>query len=146
MKPHLLCKMAACLILPLCVGCSNSQVIRGQSADGEFLMQQQAKMAKYQQAMHKQYAGQQPPIQQMRHRQQGGAYCPPGNGGAYCPPGAGGWKTGHKNTYHQNKRPRNYQTYKYVPPAAVYPQQNQPLGIVQYPYYTHKGPDDFFLK
>ncbi|QDV20284.1 hypothetical protein Pan153_49580 [Gimesia panareensis] len=136
MKPHLLCKMAACLILPLCVGCSNSQVIRGQSADGEFLMQQQAQMMKHQQAMHEQYAGQQAPIQQMGYRRHGG----------YCPPGYGGWKTGHKNTYHHNKRPRNYQTYKYIPPAAVYPQQNQPLGIVQYPYYTHKGPDDFFLK
>ncbi|QDT81236.1 hypothetical protein Mal35_47160 [Gimesia maris] len=143
MKPHLFCKMAACLILPLCVGCSNSQVIRGQSADGEFLMQQQAEMmqkrqqAMHQQAMHQQYAGQQAPIQQMGHYR---------HGGAYCPPGAGGWKTGHKNTYHQNKRPKHYQTYKYVPPATVYPQQNQPLGIVQYPYYTHKGPDDFFLK
>ncbi|WP_291176273.1 hypothetical protein [Gimesia sp.] len=144
MKPHLLCKMAACLILPLCVGCSNSQVIRGQSADGEFLMQQQAEMMEkyqksmHQQAMHQQYAGQQAPIQQMGHRRHGGAYCPPGAGG--------GWKSGHKNTYHHNKRPQHYQTYKYNPPAAVYPQQNQPLGIVQYPYYTHKGPDDFFLK
>lgn len=143
MKPHLLCKMAACLILPLCVGCSNSQVIRGQSADGEFMMQQQAEMMQkyqqsmHQQAMHQQYAGQQAPIQQMGFNR---------HGGAYCPPGAGGWKDGHKNTYHQNKRPRNYQTYKYIPPATVYPQQNQPLGIVQYPYYTHKGPDDFFLK
>ena len=138
MKPHMLCKMAACLILPLCVGCSNSQVIRGQSADGEFLMQQQAQMMQHQQAMHQQYAGQQAPIQQMGHRRHGG-YCPPGYGN-------GGWKTGHKNSYHYNKRPKHYQTYKYVPPAAVYPQQNQPLGIVQYPYYTHKGPDDFFLK
>ena len=138
MKPHMLCKMAACLILPLFVGCSNSQVIRGQSADGEFLMQQQAQMMQHQQAMHQQYAGQQAPIQQMGHRRHG-RYCPPGYGN-------GGWKTGHKNTYHYNKRTKHYQTYKYVPPAAVYPQQNQPLGIVQYPYYTHKGPDDFFLK
>ncbi|WP_298862019.1 hypothetical protein [uncultured Gimesia sp.] len=133
MKPHLLCKMAACLILPLCVGCTNSQVIRGQSADGEFLMQQQAQMAEYQQLMHKQHAGQQAQVQQVgfnRHR-------------GYCPPG---WNNSHKNVYHQNKRPKNYQTYKYVPPATVYPQQNQPLGVVQYPYYTHKGPDDFFLK
>ena len=133
MKPHLLCKMAACLILPLCVGCTNSQVIRGQSADGEFLMQQQAKMAEYQQLMYKQHAGQQAQVQQVgfnRHR-------------AHCPPG---WNNSHKNVYHKNQRPKNYQTYKYIPPATVYPQQNQPLGVVQYPYYTHKGPDDFFLK
>ncbi len=135
MKPHFLCSMAACLILPLCVGCTNSQVVRGQSGDGEFMMKQQAEMAQYQQLMHKQYAGQQAPIQQMGQQRHG----------AYCPPGAG-WNNGHKNVYQQNNRPRNYQTYKYNPPAAVYPQQNQPLGVVQYPYYTHKGPDDFFLK
>ena len=135
MKPHFLCSMAACLILPLCVGCTNSQVVRGQSGDSEFMMKQQAEMVQYQQLMHKQYAGQQAPIQQMGHNRHG----------AYCPPGAG-WNNGHKNVYQQNCRPKNYQTYKYNPPAAVYPQQNQPLGVVQYPYYTHKGPDDFFLK
>ncbi len=135
MKPHVFVLMAACFILPLSVGCTNSQVIRGQSSDEEFMMQQQAKMVEYQQLMHKQYAGQQAPIQQMGHRRHG----------AYCPPGQGKWG-GHKNVYHHKKRPHNYQTYKYIPPAAVYPQQNQPLGIVQYPYYTHKGPDDFFLK
>ncbi|MFK7777338.1 MAG: hypothetical protein QM501_04365 [Gimesia sp.] len=136
MKPQLLFTMAACLILPLCVGCTNSQVVRGQSSDGEFLMQQQAKMAEYQQLMHKQNAGQQAQVQQVGHRRHGG-------GENYCPPG---WNQGHKNVYHQNRRPKNYQTYKYNPPATVYPQQNQPLATVQYPYYTHKGPDDFFLK
>jgi len=136
MKPHLLLSMAACLILPLCVGCSNSQVVRGQSSDGEFMMQQQAQMVKYQQLMRQRQTGQQLSIQQVGHQRSD----------AYCPPGQGGWNNGHKNVYHQNKRPRNYQTYKYNPPATVYPQQNQPLGAVQYPYYTHKGPDDFFLK
>ncbi len=142
MNPQMLCKMAACLILPLCVGCTNSQVIRGQSADGEFLMQQQAKMVEYQQLMHKQYADQQAQIQQIGHRRHGGDYCPPGWKHGH----KAGWKHGHKNVYHKSQRPKNYQTYKYIPPAAVYPQQNQPLGVVQYPYYTHKGPDDFFLK
>ncbi|WP_339731563.1 hypothetical protein [uncultured Gimesia sp.] len=145
MKPQLLCKMAACLILPLCVGCTNGQVIRGQSSDAEFMKQQQAEMVKYQQRMQQQQMSQQAPIQQMGHNPQGGNYCPPGSnaGGNYCPPG---WNNGHKNVYNHKQRPRNYQTYKYNPPAAVYPQQNQPLATVQYPYYTHKGPDDFFLK
>ncbi len=136
MKPQLLVTMAACLILPLCVGCTNSQIVRGQSGDEEFMMQQQAQMVKYQQLMHQQQAGQQAPIQQVGFR----------NSGEYCPPGHRGWNNGHKNVYNHKQRPRNYQTYKYNPPAAVYPQQNQPMGVVQYPYYTHKGPDDFFLK
>lgn len=143
MKPHLFVLMTACLILPLSVGCTNSQVVRGQSSDGEFLMQQQAKMVEHQQLMHKKYANQQANIQQAGFRRHG-AYCPPGQ--EYWGPGHKGNWGGHKNMYHYNKRPKHYQTYKYIPPAAVYPQQNQPLGIVQYPYYTHKGPDDFFLK
>lgn len=43
--------------------------------------------------------------------------------------------------------PTHYHTFTYNPPQnLVYPQQNQPAAVVQYPYYTHKGPDDFFLK
>lgn len=29
---------------------------------------------------------------------------------------------------------------------SVYPQQGQPGGAVVYPYYTHKGPSDFFYQ
>ncbi len=38
----------------------------------------------------------------------------------------------------------NYRVYR--PRGLVYPQQNAPGAVVQYPYYIHKGPDDFFLK
>lgn len=46
-----------------------------------------------------------------------------------------GWAPTH--TYqHQYKVPRN----------LVYPEANAPGGVMVYPYYTHKGPDDFFAK
>ncbi len=36
--------------------------------------------------------------------------------------------------------------YRYkAPKDLVYPPANQPAGVVVYPYYTCKGPDDFFL-
>jgi hypothetical protein len=36
--------------------------------------------------------------------------------------------------------------YRYkAPKNLVYPPANQPAGVVVYPYYTVKGPDDFFL-
>lgn len=34
-------------------------------------------------------------------------------------------------------------TYK-VPGNLKYPTPNQPPAVIQYPYYTHKGPDCFF--
>ncbi len=41
----------------------------------------------------------------------------------------------------------NYHTYSYhEPKGLVYPAPNQPGGVVTYPYYTHKGPSDFFWK
>ncbi len=44
-----------------------------------------------------------------------------------------------------------YPTHKYrwtynPPRNLVYPQQNQPAAVVRYPYYTVKGPSDFFMK
>lgn len=37
--------------------------------------------------------------------------------------------------------------YRYRAPQDLrYPAANQPAGVVVYPYYTVKGPDDFFLK
>ena len=36
--------------------------------------------------------------------------------------------------------------YRYKAPQNLkYPPANQPAGVVVYPYYTVKGPDDFFL-
>lgn len=43
--------------------------------------------------------------------------------------------------------PTHHHTYDYkAPKGLVYPPANQPAAVVQYPYYTLKGPDDFFLE
>lgn len=76
--------------------------------------------------------------------------CPPGYG---CPPGHGcpPWPTslcpdcppGHGN--HLNHYPRHGYTYSYERPNDLtYPTPNSVGGAVVYPYYTHKGPSDFF--
>lgn len=88
----------------------------------------------------------------------GGSYCPPD--GSYCPPGGAcmpgipcpgipvpgipcpgaGWMSGHTYSYRDPGVP------VYPPgtgPALTGP--GSPGAVVQYPYYTTKGPDDFFL-
>lgn len=41
--------------------------------------------------------------------------------------------------------PRQYYRMRYcVPQGMQYPPANQPPAVVQYPYYTTKGPDCFF--
>ena len=43
--------------------------------------------------------------------------------------------------------PQHVQTYQYDwPQNMVYPTQSVPAGMVQYPYYTLRGPTDFFMK
>ena len=68
-----------------------------------------------------------------------GAGCQPGGcqpGG--CQPGGGCGRDGDCN-------PKHTYTYSYSRPNnLVYPQQNMPAGATVYPYYTHKGPSDFF--
>ncbi len=45
----------------------------------------------------------------------------------------------------QQERGRWDHQWSYVPPQGLsYPPANQPASVVQYPYYTLKGPDDFF--
>lgn len=42
-------------------------------------------------------------------------------------------------------RTRDHLHYEFTPPQGiVYPQRNQPAGVINYPYYTVKGPTDFF--
>ena len=44
-------------------------------------------------------------------------------------------------------QPTHHHTWDYKAPQNLsYPDPNQPPGIVQYPYYTVKGPTDFFFK
>jgi hypothetical protein len=43
--------------------------------------------------------------------------------------------------------PYHYQTYRFDwPQNQVYPPNQVPAGMVQYPYYTLRGPTDFFMK
>ena len=43
--------------------------------------------------------------------------------------------------------PTHYHWFSYEQPRnLVYPPANQPAAVIQYPYYTVKGPDDFFLQ
>lgn len=43
--------------------------------------------------------------------------------------------------------PQHYQTYQFNwPQNMVYPPNEVPAGMVQYPYYTLRGPTDFFMK
>ena len=41
----------------------------------------------------------------------------------------------------------HYHTFEYREPEGMsYPPANQPPAVVQYPYYTLRGPTDFFKK
>jgi hypothetical protein len=40
---------------------------------------------------------------------------------------------------------RNFHTYS-VPDGLMYPPENQAPAMYQYPYYTLRGPTDFFMK
>jgi hypothetical protein len=44
-------------------------------------------------------------------------------------------------------RPTHHHTWSYkAPQGLMYPPQNQKPAVYQYPYYTIKGPTDFFYK
>ncbi len=68
--------------------------------------------------------------------------CPPGGGGT-CPHGVQGGCRSCGNA--QDWHPRHHFSYSYsVPSDLRYPSPNAVGGAIQYPYYTHKGPSDFF--
>lgn len=72
-----------------------------------------------------------------------GAGCPHCQFGNACP-ADGCQHCGHGCLH---KFPHHYQTYQYDwPQNQVYPTQGVPSGVVQYPYYTLRGPTDFFMK
>lgn len=56
------------------------------------------------------------------------------------------WCYNDGTTYHGWGPTHTYQHQYKVPRNLSYPDANTPAGVVVYPYYTHKGPDDFFLK
>ena len=81
----------------------------------------------------------------------GAAGCPACNGGMSCPAGGCqhcGYGCGCQAC------PDHYATYSYNghfghggwPRNLVYPSPVVPAGMVQYPYYTLRGPTDFFMK
>lgn len=123
---------ASLLMLPLSVGCSTgNSVVRGQNPDeipGGGVVQ----------ASHSQAFGtksnQVVPISHTVASSPTMMYCPPEN----CPDqsclGKPCWP--HHKHYHSYAAPQN----------LMYPPANSPAALVQYPYYTVKGPSDFFMK
>lgn len=66
----------------------------------------------------------------------------PSNGCPTC-----GHHIAHVLGHGPNGFPTHYQTYDYRwPQNQVYPVGPLPAGMVQYPYYTLRGPTDFFMK
>jgi hypothetical protein len=69
-----------------------------------------------------------------------GGACPPGG---YCPSG----HCGHCGNGEIVCQPHHGRSFSYkVPDDLSYPPPTVPGGAVVYPYYTHKGPSDFFRK
>ena len=66
--------------------------------------------------------------------------CPPGQG---CPPGQ--CKDGMCMNLPCHPVHRNFHTYQ-APQNLMYPPENQGAAVYQYPYYTLRGPTDFFMK
>jgi len=70
-----------------------------------------------------------------------GYQCPPQQCRGNCPQGA--CRCGNDLNWY----PKHGYSYSYKRPNdLVYPQQGAVGGAVVYPYYTHKGPSDFFRK
>jgi hypothetical protein len=76
----------------------------------------------------------------------GAAYgCPDCCDGQQCP--NGGCRRCGRGCGYRDGKPQHCQTYQYDwPQNMVYPQQGVPAGMIQYPYYTLRGPTDFFMK
>jgi hypothetical protein len=73
------------------------------------------------------------------------AGCPQCNNGQNCP--QDGCQRCGRGCGYRNGMPQHYQTQQIdYPQNMVYPQQGVPSGMVQYPYYTLRGPTDFFMK
>lgn len=116
--------VAAGLLLPLMTGCATNGpgVIRGQNPDvgPDYGMIQPAGMRNNSNGPYFDNQG-------VIYNDGSGAFCDSQNCGRdFC-------------------APRQAYRYKYVVPQGLsYPDQNAMPGVVQYPYYTFKGPDCFF--
>ena len=138
--------LACCSLVMITVGCSqNMGTVRGQ-APGQF-QQGQFQQGPHQQASHggMRMPGPKPGVQYYdgpahdpnQFSSANGPTCPHGNGCPVCPQqhGFDVWRPTHHHTWDYN-----------APKGLTYPDQNQPPATVQYPYYTVKGPSDFFMK
>jgi hypothetical protein len=136
--------LACCGVVLASVGCSqNMGTVRGQ-APGQY-QQNPHQMAANNAGMDMRIAGPKPGVQYWdgpaNDPNQFSAAdcptCPQGNGCPVCPQTRGfdSWRPTHHHTWQYN-----------APKGLTYPDQNQPPATVQYPYYTIKGPSDFFMK
>lgn len=136
--------LAACLLLPLGIGCTHSQgLVRGQSPSAVPVSQAAQPVQ---------------PVSNYGLAKTSGA----AHSGAYA---GSHYATGHcsacgsnnceqgrcQSCGHCNQScdwyPTHYHFYHYDVPdedELVYPPALTPAAVVQYPYYTCKGPDDFF--
>jgi hypothetical protein len=80
----------------------------------------------------------------------GGYWQAPNSHGAGAGHGQYGYGQGNCDCYGQagpHGCPTHYQTYSHKwPQNLVYPPPVVPAGAIQYPYYTLRGPTDFFMK
>jgi hypothetical protein len=146
--------VSCCALVATMTGCgTTSTIARGQSSgieqtghlheDHSAPYAQGAYDAMYNQ--HTTFNG----VQQASCPQGGYGNCPPqgySNCPEGCPPGHGGHHFGHigpdGDWYPTHRHTQSYKT----PSNLSYPPPNVPAGAVVYPYYTLKGPSDFFRK
>ena len=158
MNTRLTTGLLACLIMPLFVGCATSpSLIRGQSpvppspaSIGE-LTPVSTTAAPSEDLP---FLFDQKPAQMMRQYVQGQTY-QHGNGHPqYCPdcykPGQQPHWDGEKWCHNDGSEywgwaPHHMYQHMYkIPQNMTYPQNPSQGAVTVYPYYTHKGPDDFF--
>lgn len=137
MSVRLLYGWTACLVASLGVGCSTGpQSVRGQSPEA----------AAFGRPASVQRAGSVPPQQYAPVSHVPGAGRRPAAG--LSPHGfAGGGRFHGATGTGRNWSPTHSHWFDYERPRnLVYPPANQPAGVVAYPYYTLRGPTDFFLE
>lgn len=145
-------KLAACGLLAACGCAQNGAVMRGQSPPGVQQAQYGYHGSVHEAAQEHLYGSQTTHFNVGPDGQayQAGGYvggpgCPPGGS---CPPGGGyGCPNGQCGNGQVACGPHHSRSFSYkVPSDLSYPSANVPGGAVMYPYYTHKGPSDFFRK
>jgi hypothetical protein len=118
--------------VPMAIGCThNGQIVRGQTPlDPESAQTAQAA-----------------PIDPTTASPMNGYGAPMEGYGPGCPPaGYGGYGAYPDPRHRRFAYDPQYNIRYRIPDGLRYPPPGDVPAVVQYPYYTHKGPDDFFLK